>query len=622
MQTRFVALAAGLLAVIPPSVAGQVRPAGRAPIGAKRQIVALHDRDGDGRLDNEERRSARGALRKEREARSRRRWPWPLGRGREESRRTPRAGPRVAPADVKSWPDAALYDPSVLRVIFLEFENEDWERELADFHGTDVDVPAVLTVDGRRYEDVGVRFRGATSFYRVGDGWKRSFNLSLDHARSDQRLYGYKTVELLNSYGDPSFARSFLYYHIARHYLPAPRANFVKVVINGESWGIYINQQQFNKDFLEEWFGTRKGTRWKVVGDPRNRSFSYLGDSPEPYQRQFELKTGKAEDPWTDLVKLCETMNRTPAERLPEALFPILDVDGALWFLALDNVLMNGDGYFFTPTSDFNLYRDRNGRFHLIPRDANETFKGGRGGFGPSRSPRVHGVELAPLAGADNSNMTLIDRLLAPPELRARYLAHVRTITEEWLDWSKLKPIIAKLETLITDEVRDDTRKLESFTAFRSELREGDKEPRQRDGRPVPRRWGLKTFVEERRRYLLARPELAKPDARAVSLSLEEIRGPVRVTAELTEKSHPRQVWLYYATEGDAHFARREMLKTKTGDGRRYAATVSAPQTGHVLRYYVEVRSGEAAAFFPSGAEAGALKHPVEKRWREFTGRN
>ncbi len=81
MQARVVALAAGLLAVIPLSVAGQVRPAGRAPFGGKRQIVALHDRDGDGRLDNEERRSAREALRKEREARGRRRWPWPLGRG-------------------------------------------------------------------------------------------------------------------------------------------------------------------------------------------------------------------------------------------------------------------------------------------------------------------------------------------------------------------------------------------------------------------------------------------------------------------------------------------------------------------------------------------------------------
>ena len=79
MQARIAALAVGLLAVIPLSVAGQVRPAGRSAFGAKRQIVALHDRDGDGRLDNEERRAAREALRKEREGRGRsRRRPRPI----------------------------------------------------------------------------------------------------------------------------------------------------------------------------------------------------------------------------------------------------------------------------------------------------------------------------------------------------------------------------------------------------------------------------------------------------------------------------------------------------------------------------------------------------------------
>jgi hypothetical protein len=35
-----------------------------------------------------------------------------------------------------------------LRTLFLEFENADWEKELSDFHGTDVEVPAKLIVDG------------------------------------------------------------------------------------------------------------------------------------------------------------------------------------------------------------------------------------------------------------------------------------------------------------------------------------------------------------------------------------------------------------------------------------------------------------------------------------------
>ena len=50
--------------------------------------------------------------------------------------------------------------------------------------------------------------------------------------------------------------------------MPAPKANFTRVVINGESWGIYTNAEQFNKDFIKNWFKTEKGARWKVPGNP------------------------------------------------------------------------------------------------------------------------------------------------------------------------------------------------------------------------------------------------------------------------------------------------------------------------------------------------------------------
>ena len=80
------------------------------------------------------------------------------------------ARPKVSPADVKTYPDAPLYEPTVLRTLFLEFEDKDWEAELADFHGTDVEVPATLTVDGKKYPNVGVHFRGMSSYMGVPAG--------------------------------------------------------------------------------------------------------------------------------------------------------------------------------------------------------------------------------------------------------------------------------------------------------------------------------------------------------------------------------------------------------------------------------------------------------------------
>ena len=275
-----------------------------------------------------------------------------------------------------------LYDPTVLRTIFLEFENEDWETELEAFKPTDVEVPAVMTVDGQRYPNVGVSFRGASSFGHVPAGNKRSFNISMDFVDDDQRLYGYKTLNLLNCNGDASMMSSYLYHQIASQKIATPKVNFVKVVVNGESWGVYANAQQFNKDFLKENYDTKKGARWKVSGSPRgDGGLRYLGDDIEPYRERFEIKSKDDPQAWSDLIELCKRLQQAPIEKLDTELADVLDLDGVLWFLAVDVALINSDGY-WTRASDYSIFQDPDGRFHILPHDMNEAFRPARGGPG------------------------------------------------------------------------------------------------------------------------------------------------------------------------------------------------------------------------------------------------
>jgi hypothetical protein len=112
--------------------------------------------------------------------------------------------------------------------------------------------------------DVGVRFKGITSYRVAGNSQKKSFNIEIDATGPDQRLMGYKTLNLNNASMDPSFIREVLYFNIFRKYAPCPQANFVKLIINGENWGIYVNAQQQNSNLIEEWFGDNDGNRWKV----------------------------------------------------------------------------------------------------------------------------------------------------------------------------------------------------------------------------------------------------------------------------------------------------------------------------------------------------------------------
>jgi hypothetical protein len=263
---------------------------GMAPVD--RKIVKDFDKNGDDRLDAAERAAARDWLQTQPSGGFGR-----FGRGPTAN---PEPGMHLRPADVRAYPNAPLYDILTLRTLFLTFENRDWAEELAAFYRTDVDVPASVVVDGKTYAEVGVHFRGNSSYRSVPEALKHSLNLTFDFAHPQQDLGGYRTLNLLNSNNDATFVRTVLYSEIARHYLPIALANYMRVVINGESWGVYINTQQFNKDFLRDWFGITKGARWKVPGSPRGRGgLEYLGEEASAYKGdlrdQNQGRTGTVE---------------------------------------------------------------------------------------------------------------------------------------------------------------------------------------------------------------------------------------------------------------------------------------------------------------------------------------
>lgn len=476
--------------------------------GQELELVDRFDADGNGRLNLEERNAARSSLGSGQGGRGG--FGFGFGGGGATAQSSP--GINLSPEDVQFFDDESLYDESALRTIFLQFENDDWEAELAAFKDSDVEVPALVSVDGRDYPDVGVHFRGASSFMMVSEGSKRSLNLSFNFVDSDQRLLGYRTVNLLNAASDPTFLRAVFYSHIAQEFLPVPKMNFVRVVINGENWGVYANAQQFNTDFASDWFGTSSGARWKVPGNPRGRAgMEYLGEDIDAYRGLYDIRSRDRDESWEDLIEMFRVLNETPLAQLQTELEPLLDVDGVLRFLALEVALVNGDGY-WTRASDYSIYQDEQGRFHVIPHDVNEAmmaegggggpggFGGGRGGFGGGGRfdgggggfGGGGGPELDPLTGINDSTKPLRSRLLAVPELQERYLGYVSEIAETWLDWEEISPLLEGYRELIRADVERDTRKLYTTAAFDEGF----------DGESG----SLKSFIEARQAYLLEVP--------------------------------------------------------------------------------------------------------------------
>ena len=454
------------------------------------ELVERYDVDGDGYLDREERDAAR--------VRNRAAGVRPAAPAA-----AARAEPELRPEDVEHHGDAPLYDLAVLRTLFIDFEYADWERELEAFYGTDVEVPATVTVDGEAYPEVGIHFRGNTSYRNVPSGRKRGLNLSFDHFDDDQRLLGYRTLNLLNAYGDPTFLRNVLYLQIANAYYPAPKANFVRVVINGEDWGIYINVQQFNSDFTREAHDTNEA-RWRVPGSFQSRGgLEYLGENLAAYQAAYEIKNKDNPENWEALRELTRVLNRTPPDELVAALEPLFDIDEALRYLAVDNALLNSDGY-WSRNSDYSLYRDEDGRFHVTAYDANEAMREANGGFGRFGGGGVSGVRLSPLEGSRDGSKALLYRLLMVPELEARYLGYVRDIAENWLSWDRLGPIAERYRAMIAGHVAADTRKLYSTSEFDLAF-DGGGDNNGGGGAAFrgSRGLALRDFVEQRRAFLL-----------------------------------------------------------------------------------------------------------------------
>ena len=517
-------------------------------------------------------------------------------------------------ASISSAPidSPALYDGETLRTLYLRFPDEDWYAQLNAFYRTDVEVPAELVVDGKVYSEVGVRFRGTSSYFTV-QSEKKSFNIAVDYGDDKQRLHGYKTLNLLNGHVDPSFLREVLYNRIARDYIPAMKSNFVKLVINGESWGVYINLQQFNKDFLEEWFGTRDGIRWKV--GPGGGALTHTGNNISNYERTYQLKTGNVKNPWEKLVALTEVLDsKTTDAKLEKDLPSIFNIDRALWQLAVSNVFMDDDGYIHKG-GDFAIYQDVNDRFHLISHDSNETFRfgrerragrGGPGGRGPggwSWGELTSGM-VSPMTHADNSMRPVISRLLGVPKWKARYIAHVRTVVNEWLDWNVLEPIIKEYHALIDADVENDDKKLYSYRDFEMSA----------DGESRERTPSFKQFVVRRREFLLNHPELKKPTPKIASVSIPNnptTNQSVEVTAELDKTVAADLVLLYYGTDQHAVFNQAMMSKS----GNKYVGNILGFPAETTVYYYVEasaVKTHGTTAFYPARAEFGAAHYQVK----------
>lgn len=380
------------------------------------------------------------------------------------------------------WCDAqSFYDWNNLNEIRITFDDKDWATTLDTFKTNGKErLLASVEINGTKYEGVGVRFKGNSSFFNVrkNGSTKLPFNIKLDYEDKKQELPSeHETIKLSNVFRDPSFMREVLSYEIARKYMPAPQANYAKLYVNGEYLGLYNNTESIDARFLEMYFGEKEGTFFKCDPEWKGKkyqscpegdkaSLQYLGENVPCYFPYYEIKSDSG---WTDLKELTSILNKEPA-RIEE----ILDVDKALWMLAFNTVLVNLDSYTGRLCHNYYLYRRQNGQFVPLIWDLNLSFGGFRfAGTNKSLSDQeMQELSMFLHYKTKNEKRPLITNLLENPLYRKIYLGHVRTIVEENFANGWYKERMQEIADFIEPEVEADKNKLYPTEALRTNLKE------------------------------------------------------------------------------------------------------------------------------------------------------
>jgi hypothetical protein len=381
-------------------------------------------------------------------------------------------------------------------------------------------VRARLEFEGRPVGDIGVRYKGNSSFMAARDSLKRSFKLDFNRFVKGQKFYGLTELNLNNNAMDPSQMREALAYAIFRRAaVPAPRTAYARLYLTvpgqreREFVGLYTVVEQVDERFLRERFGTKKGL---LLKPERAGGLAYLGEDWAPYEQRYEPKTDVSAEAARRLIDFTRLVTEGSDAAWREQIGTFLEIGPCLTFFALQAALANLDSPLYTGHNYYLYLQSQTGRFHFIPWDLNEAF----GGFFPAGSAEEQ-TNLS-IRRPFPEGQRFLERLWAMPEhkesFRERYAALLATALKQEQIFADIDAIARVIRPAVAED--------ESFPAalFEQNLTETPTEvsPEGRAGEPRPER----APGGPPRRGGLGGPRMPKPPLKQfVARRLESIRA-------------------------------------------------------------------------------------------------
>lgn len=287
--------------------------------------------------------------------------------------------------------------------------------------------PAVFLAEGETYDGVRLRYRGQ---------WARSWPkkpLKVVFAK-DQPFQGYGALNLNSGWRDPAFIREVLAYHVyAACGAPAPKSRMVRLMVNGQFEGIYVEVEQPKKQFLAR-LGLKGAAVYKALGRSNMSDERDLGPV-SGYAGHYEKETRESEG-YDDLQRFCHGL-ATDAD-VAGYLERNVDTRVLVNYLAAGVLVQNWDGF----NKNHHLIRDveGSGKWFPTPWDVDRTFGDHwNWSFDAYDLPVLLGTRKHP--GVTGWNR-LTDKFLAQPKFRAAFLDRLDQLTRTEFTAERLFPVI------------------------------------------------------------------------------------------------------------------------------------------------------------------------------------
>jgi spore coat protein H len=332
-------------------------------------------------------------------------------------------------------------------------------------------VPAIFAANGEVYEGVRVRYRGA---------WARSWPkkpIKIFFA-DDKPFEDYDRLNLNSGWRDPALVRECLAYRIyAACGAPASKAQVIRLHLNGQFHGVYIQVEQPDKRFLAR-LNLKGASVYKANSQSNQADERNLG-SEAAFRRHYEKQTKKKES-YADLQQFCRDLAQ--ARNVEEFFNQRVDVEKYINYLAATVLTQNWDG--FNKNHVLVYDGDGSGKWLVLPWDLDRTLGDHwNWSFDETSLPIFLGTAAVP--GVTGWSR-LQDKFFSDPKLRARFFTRLHALLQTEFTPEKLFPILDELESQVGPDAALDRRRWPGPTPS---LGDGIK--------------GVKRFIRGRRAFLL-----------------------------------------------------------------------------------------------------------------------